>query len=88
MKHSILYTSQQNSVDKMKNRSLKEMATFLLEERDITSHLWAIAVNCVSYIHNKVPHNSLVGFTPFESLMGHKPSVSHLRVFWLPKHGP
>ena len=41
----------------------------------------AEAVNCVSYIQNRVPHKSVVGATPFEALHGHKPNVSHLRVF-------
>ena len=28
-----------------------------------------------------MPHKSMIGFTPFEALMGHNPNVSHLRVF-------
>ena len=38
-------------------------------------------MNCASYIHNIVPHNSMVGVTPFEALMGHNPNVSHLIFF-------
>ena len=32
-------------------------------------------------MQNRVPHKSVVGVTPFKSLMGLKPYVSHLRVF-------
>ena len=36
MQHSTPYTPQQNGVAKRKNRSLKEMATCMIEERDIS----------------------------------------------------
>ena len=60
---------------------MKEMAKCLLEERYLAPYLWDEAVNCASYIHNRVPHKSMIGATPFKALMGHNPNVSHLRVF-------
>ena len=81
MEHSIPYTPQQNGVAKRKNRSLKEMATCLLHGKHLPPFLWAEAVNCASYLQNRVPHKSVVGVTPFKALHGYKPNVSHLRVF-------
>ena len=81
MEHSVPYTPQQNGVAERKNRSLKEMATFLLHGKNLPSSLWAEVVNCASYFHNRVPHKSVVGVTPFEALHGYNPNVSHLRVF-------
>ena len=81
MEHSFSYTPQQNGVAERKNRSLKEMATYLLQAKNLPPSLWAEAVNCASYIHNRVPHKSVVGTTPFEALHGNKPNVSHLIFF-------
>ena len=81
MEHSLPYTPQQNGVAERKNRSLKEMATCLLHGKHLPPSLWAEAVNCSLYLQNRVPHKSVVGVTPFESLHGHKPNVSHMRVF-------
>ena len=81
MQHSVPYIPQQNGLDERKNRSLKEMATCLLEARSIPPYLWAEAVNFASYVHNRVPHKLVIKDTPFEALMGHTPNVSHLRVF-------
>ena len=81
MKHLVAYTPQHNGVNERKNRSLKEMETFLLKEKNIPHSLWDKVVNCASYIHNRVPQKSMIGATPFEALLEHKPNVSHLRVF-------
>ena len=81
MEHSVPYKPQQNGVAERKNRSLKDMATFLLHAKHLPPSLWAEAVSCDSYLQNKVPHKSVVGVTPFEALHGYKPNVSHLRVF-------
>ena len=50
MEHSVPYTPQQNGVAKRKNRSLKEMATWLLHGKHLPPSLWAKAVNCASYL--------------------------------------
>ena len=39
------------------------------------------AINCASYIKNRVPHKQLDGMTPFEAWSGHKPDVTHFRIF-------
>ena len=50
MQHSTPYTPQQNGVAKRKNRSLKEMATCMIEARDLSPKLWNEAINCAAYI--------------------------------------
>ena len=80
MEHSVPYTPQQNGVAERKNRSLKEMAACLLHGKH-QPPLWNEAVNCASYLQNRVPHKLVVGVTPFKELHGNKPNVYHLRVF-------
>ena len=81
MKHSDPYTPQQNGVVERKNRSLKKMTTYLLQSKNIPSSLSKEAINCASYIQNRVPHKSVVGAISFEALHGHNHDVSHLRIF-------
>ena len=81
MQHSIPYTPQHNSVDERKNRSLKEMATGMLESKTSPPKFWVEVINCASYIQNRVPHKHLDGFTPFKYWSGHKPYGSHFRIF-------
>ena len=81
MKHSIPYTPQQNGVAKRKNISLKEMATCMMEFKDFLPKFWAETINYATYIQNKVLHKSLDRNTPFKAWSGHKPDVSHFKIF-------
>ena len=64
-----------------KNRSLKEMANFMLHARSLSSKLWAEAINCASYIQNRSPHKSVTGKIPFEAWTGMQHEVSNFRIF-------
>ena len=57
------------------------MTTCMLESNTLQPKFSAIDINCESYIQNRVPHKHLDGITPFESWSGHKPDVSHFRIF-------
>ena len=81
MQHSIPYTPQQNGVAERKNRSLKEMATCMMEDKPFPQIFWDEDIKCAYYIHNSVPHNHLDGINPFESWSGHKPDVTNFRIF-------
>ena len=81
MQHSIPYTPQHNGVAERKNRALKEMATCMLESKTLPPKFWVEAINCASYIKNRVPHKQHDGITPFEAWNGHKPDVIHFRIF-------
>ena len=52
--HSVPYTPQQNGVAERKNRSLKEMTTYMLESKKLDANLWAEAMRVAVYIHNRV----------------------------------
>ena len=81
MQHSTPYTPQQNGVVERKNRSLKKMATCMIEERDISPNIWAEAISCAAYIQKMSFHKSFKGTTPCEAWFGHKPNVSQFRIF-------
>ena len=50
MKHSTPYTPHQNGVEERKNRSFKEMATCMIEVREINPKIWDEAINYDSHI--------------------------------------
>ena len=81
MQHSIPYTPQQNGVAERKNRSLKEMENCMIEAKTLPPKFWDKDIKYASYIYNRFPHKQLEGMTPFESWSGHKPDVTHLRIF-------
>ena len=65
MQHSTPYTPQQNGVAERKNRSLKEMATCMIEVRDLKPKLWAEAISCSAHIQNISFHKSVKVMTPY-----------------------
>ena len=67
MQHSTPYTPQQNGVAERKNRSLKEMATCMIEVREINPKIWAEAISCAAHIQNRAFHKSVKGMTPYEA---------------------
>ena len=75
------YTPQQNGVAERKDGALKEMETCMMEEKDLSPKIWDEAINCAAYFQNRSPHKYLDGKTPYEAWSGHKPNVSHFRVF-------
>ena len=81
MQHSVPYTPQQNGVVERKNRAMKEMATCMLEAKYLYPKLWTEAINYDAYVHNKVAYKYLEYMATFEAWKGHKPDVSHLKVF-------
>ena len=57
------------------------MTTYMIESKPLAANIWAKAMNITRYIHNKVPHSSVKGKTPFEAYTNHKHDVSNLTVF-------
>jgi hypothetical protein len=58
LQHTVPYTPQHNGVVERKNMTLKEMANCMLQSRALPPKLWDEAINCASYIQNRVPHKS------------------------------
>ena len=81
MQHSTPYTPHQNGVAERKIRSFKEMATCMIEERDISPKLWDEAIKCSTHIQNREINKSIKVKTPYKAWFGHKPNVSNFRIF-------
>ena len=81
MQHSVPYTPHQNGVAEHKNKPLKEMETYMIEAKDFIPKLWVESINCVVYTQNRSLHKSVSGKTPYEDWFGHKPNISHFRIF-------
>jgi len=57
------------------------MARSLLKAKNLPKQYLAEAVSYTVYLLNRCPTRSLQVVTPEEAWSGHKPSVTHLRVF-------
>ena len=53
----------------------------MMESKNFPPTFWDEAINCASYIQKRVPHKQLDGINPFKSWSGHKPYVTHFRIF-------
>ena len=76
------YTPQQNGVTEHKNRALKEMATCMMEEKDLNPKIWDGDINCDAYVHNIYPQR----FVRKDSIWGLEWSQSQcfsFHGFWL-----
>ncbi|KAL4385642.1 hypothetical protein GQ457_15G013260 [Hibiscus cannabinus] len=75
------YTPQQNGVSQWKNRTVMEMARFILMEKNLPKKFWAKAVRTTIYLLNRLLTKAVQDKTPVETWFGRKPSTKHLRVF-------
>ena len=46
--------TQQNKVAKRKNRMIQEMTWIMLNQQDISTHIWAEAINTACYTSNRI----------------------------------
>ena len=81
MQHSTPYTSWKNGVENIKNRSLIDMETCMIEVRELNPKLWDEAINCDAHIQNRAFHKSVKGMTPYEAWFGQKVNVSNFKIF-------
>jgi hypothetical protein len=75
------YTQQQNGVSERYNRTLVECARTLIIAAGLDKGYWSDAVLTATHLRNRLPTTALDNKTPFQAFYGHKPSLSHLRVF-------
>ena len=75
------YTPQQNGVAERKNRHIAEIARALMSEKNMPHSFWAEAVSTAIYILNRTPTAIVHDVTPVEKYTGHKPDLSHSKVF-------
>ena len=55
----------------------------MMEAKTLPTNFWAKDIKFASYIQNRVPHKKLDVITHFEAWSGHKPDVTHFRIFGL-----
>lgn len=53
----------------------------MLNAKTMPNIFWAEAVACIVYFLNHVSYKSVQDMAPQEAWSGHKPCISHLRVF-------
>ena len=78
---TVPYTPQQNGVSERKNRTVMEMARSMLKDKNLPNKFWAEAVYTAVYLQNRLPTKAVNKRTPLKAWSGHRPSVSHLRIF-------
>jgi transposase InsO family protein len=74
---------EQNGVAERRNRTLMDMVRSMMSNTSLPTFLWGDALKTAAYILNRVPSKS-VPKTPFELWCGHKPSLSHFRIWGCP----
>ncbi|KAL2902865.1 Retrovirus-related Pol polyprotein from transposon TNT 1-94 [Bienertia sinuspersici] len=78
---SCVDTPQQNGVVERKHRHLLETGRALFFQAKLPFKYWGECILCAAHLINRMPLKSINFSTPYERLHGHRPSVSHLRVF-------
>ena len=78
---TVLKTPEQNGVAERMNRTIVETLRAMLADVKLPQKFWAEALSTAVYLRNQSPTKAVKGMTPFESWMGEKPMVNHLRVF-------
>ncbi|MCO6516390.1 MAG: DDE-type integrase/transposase/recombinase, partial [Snodgrassella sp.] len=81
---SIARTPQQNGVAERKNRTLIEAARTMLADSQLPVPFWAEAVSTACYVLNRVSVTKPQMKTPYELLMGKKPSIKFMKPFGCP----
>ena len=79
--HTVRNEPHQNGVAERANRTLAEGITAMLTEAHLPASYWGYALATMVHIHNRSPTSALTAMTPYECIYGHKPNVSHLRIF-------
>lgn len=63
------------------NRTIKEGATALLSDMNVSQNFWPFAVQTCVYNRNRVPSFAIKFKTPFEMLYGRKPEYERMQIF-------
>ena len=81
--YSAAYTPQQNGVAERKNRTLMDMARYMLAEFKYPYNFWAEAISTVCHCSNRIYLRKGIYKTPYEILNGKKPNYWLLQGVWL-----
>ena len=75
------YTPEQNGIAERGIATHVEMVRCMLHSAKMDLRYWGEALMYAIHIRNLSPTTALHGMVPFEAWTGHKPDVSHIRVF-------
>ena len=78
---SCVQTPQQNGVVELKHQHLIETARALNFQSNLPISFWGDAVQCATYLINRMPLASLNNISPYEKLYGRKPDNTHLKAY-------
>lgn len=77
-------TPQKNGVVERKHRHILEIARALRFDANFPIQFWGECILTTTYLINHLPSRAVNNKTPFEIVLGKKPSYEHLHVFgWL-----
>lgn len=80
-RHTVRNRPQQNGVAERFNRTLGKGITTMLAESHLPLQFWGEALAALVHTHNKCSMSSLPNITSYQMWEGHKPDLSHLRVW-------
>lgn len=75
------FTPQQNGYIERDNRTVMEAARSMLYNKSLPEKFWGEATRTAVYTINRTVNERNNKVTPFEIYHGHKPRVSHMKVF-------
>ena len=84
LQNPVAFSLQKPNVVAMRIRTLKSMASCMIQAKSLDPSLEVEAISSANHILNRSPHNVLYGMTPFEAWCGRKPVVKHFIVFGCP----
>ncbi|GFW44850.1 copia protein [Trichonephila clavipes] len=84
IKHEVTnsYTPEMNGVVERFNLTALDGIKTLLKSSEVSHKFWGEALLCFTYAWNRICHKDS-NKTPFEKYSGRKPSVLHLKPFWM-----
>jgi len=74
-------TPQENGLAEVAQFHLHKTASSMLTDANLPKYLWPLALKHAAYLKERSPARRLHGKTPYEQWFGHKPDLTHLRVF-------
>ncbi len=74
------YSPQHNIFAERVNRTILDHVRTLLEEAGLSAKYWEYALNHAAFVKNRIWHSG-IGTSPYDKIMGEKPSQKHVRVF-------
>jgi hypothetical protein len=86
MKHEFMvpYTPEQNAVSERNNRTIMEAICSCIFHNQVDPKFWAEAMDNIVYSLNRTCSRNQHDIAPFEAYTGHKPSLSHMKLFGCP----